>query len=268
MQSPFPGMDPYLERPGIWETFHGALAPAIMADLNRQIRPKYIAQIDLQLYLHERSAAERGTAWPDVTVAKRPGARGTTLLVAEAEEPPAVVRLPAVDVRKQKMVKIFDKLGGKLVTAVEVLSPANKNPKDSFDQYCFKREQYRGGFVNLVEIDLLRRGKRMPVDEPLPRAPYYVFVCRSERRDSAEVWPIQLRDRLPVIRIPLADDDPDARLDLQALRDRVFEEAGWMADDLYKWRLSPSLRGDDSAWVEQVLARAKVKPPTRRHSSN
>jgi hypothetical protein len=260
-------MDPYLERPGIWETFHGTLAIAIMAALNRQIRPKYIAQIDLQLYLHERSAAERRSAWPDVAVSKR-GARGVALLVEQPHEPPAIVRLPAVEVRKQRVVKIFDKIGGKLITAIGVLSPANKNPKDGFEQYCFKREQYRAGYVNLVEIDLLRRGKRMPVDEPLPRAPYVVFVCRSERRDSAEVWPIQLRDRLPVIPIPLADDDPDARLDLQALRDRAFEEAGWLAEDLYQWRLSPPLRGDDSAWVEQVLARAKVKPTARRHSNN
>src|SRR2546426_8616393 len=108
MRSPFPGMDPYLERPGVWETFHSTLATMIMGALNRQIRPKYIAQIELQVYLHERSAAERGTAWPDVAVAKRRGARGTTLVVAEAEDPPAVVRLPAVEVRKQKMVKIFD----------------------------------------------------------------------------------------------------------------------------------------------------------------
>ena len=263
MRSPFPGMDPYLERPGIWETFHGTLATMFMGVLNRQIRPKYIAQIDLQIYFHELSAEERRSAWPDVAVSKR-GVSRSTAVVERLREPPAIVRLPAVELRKQRVVKIFDKIDGKLITAIELLSPTNKDPKDGFEQYCFKREQYRAGHVNLVEIDLLRRGKRMPAEEPLPPAAYYVFVCRTERRDRAEVWPIQLRDRLPTIPIPLGDDDPDARLDLQPLRDRVFEEAGWLAEDLYEWKLSPPLRGDDVAWAEQVLARAKAKPATRR----
>jgi hypothetical protein len=246
-------MDPYLERPGIWETFHGAMAPAIMAALNRQIRPKHIAQIDLEIYLHERSANERRSAWPDVSVSRRGGRR--TSLVESIQAPPAIVRLPAVETRKQKVVKVYDKLGGNLITAIEVLSPANKDPKADFEQYCVKREQYRASGVNLVEIDLLRGGRRIPAEEPLPRANYYAFIGRAQRRDRAEVWPIRLQDRLPVIPVPLADDDPDARLDLQSLRDRVFEEAGWTADELYDWKLKPPLRGEDFVWARQLLAR-------------
>jgi hypothetical protein len=165
--------------------------------------------------------------------------------------------------RKQRAIKIFDKVEERVVTAIEILSPANKDSKEDFEQYCFKREQYRAGRVSLVEIDLLRRGQRMPADESLPAGNYYVFVCRAERRDRAEVWPIQLRDPLPVIPIPLGDDDPDAHLDLQTLRDRVFEEAGWLADDLYEWKLKPPLSKADAEWAKHVLVRAKIKPRSR-----
>lgn len=45
MPSPFPGMDPYIEGPGIWQDFHSDFAAEIRTALNRTIRPRYIAAI-------------------------------------------------------------------------------------------------------------------------------------------------------------------------------------------------------------------------------
>ncbi len=39
MASPFPGMDPYLEQPGLWPGFHGQALSAIVAQLVPQVTP-------------------------------------------------------------------------------------------------------------------------------------------------------------------------------------------------------------------------------------
>ena len=56
---------------------------------------------------------------------------------------------------------------------------------------------------------------------------YSVVVSGVERRLDAEFWPISLRERLPVIPIPVRVPDPDARLDLQAVLDRIYDDAGY-----------------------------------------
>ncbi|MGZ3485541.1 MAG: DUF4058 family protein, partial [Isosphaeraceae bacterium] len=41
MPSPFPGMDPYLEEPGLWPDVHHELISETRALLNTILRPKY-----------------------------------------------------------------------------------------------------------------------------------------------------------------------------------------------------------------------------------
>ena len=56
--------------------------------------------------------------------------------------------------------------------------------------------------VNLVEIDLLPGGPRLPLED-LPACDYYAMVARPEDHPQAAVWPVRLRDQLPTIPIPL-----------------------------------------------------------------
>ena len=61
MPSPFPGMDPYLERPEVWPEFHNNLAAEIQGYLNQRIRPRYVArQVPI-----ERPTSGSGMADPD-----------------------------------------------------------------------------------------------------------------------------------------------------------------------------------------------------------
>jgi len=53
MDCPFPGMDPYIERPAIWADFHDRLIPAISATLQPMLRPKYAALVQDRLYVVE-----------------------------------------------------------------------------------------------------------------------------------------------------------------------------------------------------------------------
>src|SRR5947209_17747218 len=51
MPTPFPGMDPYLERAEVWEEVHTRLLVAIADALGPQVRPKYRVGVEQQTYL-------------------------------------------------------------------------------------------------------------------------------------------------------------------------------------------------------------------------
>ncbi|MBM3224586.1 MAG: DUF4058 family protein [Candidatus Tectomicrobia bacterium] len=51
MPTPFPGMDPYLERAGIWEEVRTRLLVAMADALGSQVRPKYRVGIAQRTYL-------------------------------------------------------------------------------------------------------------------------------------------------------------------------------------------------------------------------
>ena len=93
----------------------------------------------------------------------------------------------------------------------------------------------------------------MPLDDR-PECSYSVLVSRVEERPRAGLWPLSLRDRLPVIPIPLRHPDGDARLDLQEVLDRVYDASGY-EDYLYESDPAPPLTPDEAAWVRPFLPR-------------
>jgi hypothetical protein len=174
---------------------------------------------------------------------------GTTTGVLEA---PARVRLPAVDLERQSFVEIRDRKNRELITVVELLSPANKYAGPDREQYLAKRMELLNGPVHLVEIDLLRGGPPLPADDR-PDCAYSVLVSRCESRLEAGFWPIALRQRLPEIPVPVRSPDSAARLDLQAILDRIYDDAGY-ADYIYDGTPSPRLDPEDMEWARRIVA--------------
>ena len=253
MPSPFPGMNPYLEQEVIWHDFHERFLPAAATYLVPQIRPRYIVLIDENIYLHDIPMEERRLMGrPDLSVTHGAGPgisiRAAALGVLEA---PAHVLLPEEDVESLSYLKILDRMSRELVSVVELLSPTNKRAGDHRAQYLSKRSIIRQGPAHLVEIDLLRGGRPLPAEER-PECIYSVLVSRSDRRPRADFWPIGLRDPLPTIPVPLRPEDGDARLDLQALLDRIYDESGY-EDYLYEHEPDPPLSGDDATWARSLL---------------
>jgi hypothetical protein len=107
--------------------------------------------------------------------------------------------------------------------------------------------------AHLSELDLLRGGERLPTNEPVPPADYYVFVCREHRRPRAELYPWSLRQPLPIIPMPLKDGDPDVALDLQTLITTVYDQACYDISLDYRRPVEPPLREEDAAWAQQLL---------------
>ena len=54
MPSPFPGMDPFIERQ-VWQDFHGSIIFGIRDALVPRLRPKYILRSEERIYLEQEA---------------------------------------------------------------------------------------------------------------------------------------------------------------------------------------------------------------------
>ncbi|MCY2988823.1 MAG: DUF4058 family protein [Planctomycetota bacterium] len=251
MSSPFPGMNPYLEQEDVWEDFHGRFIPLAAEWIGAQIEPAYIVKMGVNVYIREPPYEQRVLLGrPDVMVADRQPARPAAGGSATIEAPAYARIIPAVDICREPYLEICDRQSRQVVTALELLRPTNKRPGPDREQYLHKRRQFFQARVNLVELDLLRGGPRLPLED-LPACDYYALVARPEEHPRAAVWPIRLRDALPTIPIPLRPPDDDARLDLQAVLQRVYDAAGYR-HYVYEGSPKPPLPKADQAWAAEL----------------
>ena len=250
MPSPFPGMNPYLEREGLWHEVHQRLATVVSDLLIPQARPKYIVRMEINVYLHELSGEERRAAGrPDVFIARPVLSPQTGSAALQAPAYGAVHM--AVDEERVSYIEIRDRDKFEVISVIELLSPSNKVRGADRELYLGKRWRYLMSTANFVEIDLLRGGERMPIDG-LPPCDYCVMVSRTAERPRVGIWPIGLRDRLPVVPIPLRGDDPDLKLDLQEALHRVYDAARY-EDYIYSNEPEPPLSIEGSTWAKSLI---------------
>lgn len=252
MSSPFPGMNPYLEKPSVWHDFHQRFIPRIADALARQIAPEYIARIEDHIYIHEHSGEERRFfGRSDVSVVHfEPSAVPATITRAIAA-PASGLIAPGVDILHESYIEISDRESFEVITVIELLSPTNKTPGSDREQYIGKRKAIYRSNAHLVEIDLLRGGERMPV-EGMPPCDYVVMVSRSYERPRVELWPFGLRDPLPLIPVPLRLGKKDATIDLGRLLQDQFDAAGY-GNYIYRGRPEPPLSDPDGVWAEEIV---------------
>lgn len=259
IRSPFPGMDPWLEL--FWEDVHQRALTYAADMLQEQLPSGLRARLQERVFVETPIHRLREIA-PDVRVVEHPrlpGVRKTTapssggaavaepVWVAAGDDPIVEGEIEIVDARS----------GSKLVTAIELLSLANKRRGPGMDKYRQKQAEVVSAEANLVEIDLLRAGERVLLCPPenIPpehRTTYQVCVFRHNRSSGYEIYPVPIRTRLPVIRIPLRTDEEDAVLDLQAIIDRCYRNAGYDFLD-YTRDPVPPLDPDDAAWADALL---------------
>jgi hypothetical protein len=256
MPSPFPGMDPYIESPGIWKECHTALIYLIHAQLNSKLPDGYTASTDIHVWLEEADAESRRLRRePDVFVSETTAKSTSVALQSQPKTAPAEIVLPVVARRGHRYVTIRDKLNNRVITAIEILSPANKTDGPDRDAYLSKRDEYFLAQINLVEIDLLRAGSRPPLGEQAPEQfAYYIMVCRNTQFPKAAFWSFGIRDKLPEIPVPLKPEDPDCLLDLRACLDRGYEEGRWAQKIDYSVPPEPPLSESDASWARELLA--------------
>ena len=155
-------------------------------------------------------------------------------------------------------VEVRDVANRRLVTVIEILSPVNKMGEGALE-YADKRLALMGTSVHLLEIDLLRLGQRLLFESDPPPADYYVYLSRFTKRPITEIWPIGLRERLPVVPVPLLPPDADVALDLQRAVDACYDLVHY--ERLLDYTAAPPpppLSEADAGWVAETVSSSSV----------
>jgi hypothetical protein len=261
-------MDPYIEACGLWEDFHNHLIEKIGEELADAAPDRYLVRTGEMSFvmLVESDDERRHPILPDVSVTsagrkrKRVAKESATALAdPDGDGEPIEMRAFIPEEHRETFVEIIEAdERQRLVTTVEVLSPTNKrHATEGWELYQRKRQCVLLGNVSLVEIDLLRGGRRMPMLDPWPDSPYTLLVARAGN-SVCRVWRAQFRRPLPSIPVPLAKPDPDIRIELQPMIDEIYRRFRYARSIDYKKPLAPPLDAADSAWLKrQLRARAE-----------
>ena len=276
MPSPFPGMDAYLEG-HLFQDVHHALANEIRDRLAPHVAPKYVARLmTYHLIAGERTTSSVGGIYPDVDVSIATSQAASSPRVREASvayvtggainrrtvTPPVIMFTPGLHRVDLVAIEIRDRVGNDLVTAIEVLSPANKE-MPGLGQYVRKRNVTLRSRANLLEIDLLRHGTRSVETQALPAATYLVILSRASNRRQLEVRPVYMSDPLPVVAVPLRPEDGDVPLDLGAALSMVYDRARYDLSIDYTVPPVPALSDKEITWAtEWVRSVQSFEQPT------
>jgi len=263
MPGPLPGMDPYLEDPARWPDVHQSLITYIRDALQPQVRPRYYARMGERVYTLTPPRA----MYPDVLLVQRAHWEPATayageerLQATEAEtllDAPIVLTLLPVE-HREPFVEIVHSASDKVVTVIEVLSPANKAAGQGHRLYRSKQQAILDSLTHLIEIDLLSTGlPTVAIPEEglayLPPHRYLVSVWRAPDPRRFEAYPVPLSRRLPRLHIPLQEPDPDVGLDLQAVFAQCYDNGGYV--DLIDYQQPPPapLSPEETAWLDSLL---------------
>jgi hypothetical protein len=263
-------MDPYLE--AHWRDIHAGLViyarDALQLVLPRTLR----ARVEENVLLETPVGFAPHPRIPDVRVVEFMSDQQRGLdshsegAVAVAE--PLLVAAEAEPVTEPFIEIVDQSSGNRVVTIIEFLSPSNKSPGLNREQYLRKQRDIRSSATNLVEIDLNRFGTHtlaflLGELKPRDRTPYMTCVRRATRLGMAEVYPMPLRERLPIVKIPLRPGDADVPLDLQALVDQCYRNGAYEGTLDYAADPDPPLSGGDKDWAAQWLQAKGLRQRTK-----
>lgn len=268
MRSPFPGMDPFLENPAIFPDFHDRFIAYLSEAMQPELPEPYVAALGRRAWVE---VSERFIG-PDVNVIRSSARTERPTPTEEVKRPasvameeitePLVVHVPH-DEQVETLVELFVGRGTnrRLVTAIELLSPANKtNGERGRELYLRKQAELLESKTHLVEIDLLRGGLHTTAvrEDYLKRkispTPYHVCSHRFDRFEDFLIHPILLQHRLPTIAIPLLPGDGEIAVSLQAVFERTYAAGPYHREIDYSDSVPPPpLSRIDEEWVRTRL---------------
>ena len=255
MPSPFPGMNPYLEEPEIWSQVHKWLIVLIAQTLNPQLRPKYRVAIEERVY-EQKNTDSIIVGIPDDVVVKNihKTDQNSSPNVAIATPPvkPVKITIPMPETVREWYLEVRQVGSGEVITVIEILSPKNKRSGEGRLKYESKRLKILESSTNLVEIDLLRQGKAMPMNSQEISSNYRIVVSRSDERPQADLYPFNLPEVIPAFPLPLQPEDPEPTINLQELLHSLYEQGSYdLVIDYHQEPPSPII---DRAWLDLILS--------------
>ena len=254
MRSPFPGMDPYLEHPSLWPDVHNRLIVAIADALAPKIAARYYVGVERRAYLLKADdVAFIGR--PDIAVVPHLHPQPVPHPMPLAEIGVLEVDVPMADEVEESFLEIREVLTGKLITILELLSPANKLHTKGRAEYEEKRGSIFRTRTNLVEIDLLRAGEPLQVVGKDVPSDYRILVSRGSQRPRAQLYPFNLRSPIPTFPLPLLPDDEEPIVNLGELLHALYDRARFDLRLDYTQPPVPPLREEDNDWAQTLLAK-------------
>ncbi len=227
MPSPFPGMDPFLEHEKVWPSFQHHLVHTLYQTVLPGLVDRYRARVGNRLYRHEQILF-------------------TSIDYIEYHE---------------AYLEIRQKTDNKLVTLLEVVSPANRTTAEGREAFLQKRAEARSAGASLVEIDLILQGEPMTnfSQENLVNWDFAVIVSRSTQPDRYEIYSAKLNKRLPRFRIPLSTDDRDTVLDLQVAFSKAYDQGDFARQINYRSAPPGRWTEEQASFIDHLLHAEKLR---------
>jgi hypothetical protein len=222
-------MDPYLEHGKLWPAFQHQLLACLYQILLPGLVDRYRARVGNRSYISEMPLF-------------------TSIVREEYAE---------------EFIEIRTRSDNRLITLLEVVSPANKATPAGRQAYLDKRREAISQKAGIVEIDLVLQGKPTLTysRDGLPEFDHAVSVTRATAPDRYEIYTATIQKRLPKFKLPLAPDDRDALLDLQAAFARAYDLGGFSGLIDYKSSPPPDVPLTDTykVWIGDLLKQMKLR---------
>lgn len=226
MSTPFPGMDPYLESHVHWPTFHQQMIVGLAEALQPSLGDRYRLRFSTRSYAVDQVLF--------------------TSIIREEH--------------RENCIEIRQRANDKLTLVLDLVSPGNRTAPKGRIEYTTQAHAIRQQGSHLIEMDFILQGQTcLDADlSALSEKQYVVCVHRSAKPARNELYGSTLPKRLPRIRVPLAADDRDLVLDLQAVFQKVYDR--FFAGKVDYTKDPPVRLSDaDNAWMLQVLKAAKLR---------
>ena len=165
---------------------------------------------------------------------------------------PVRVTVPQIEECTERYLEIREVKTGRVVTAIELLSPTNKRGGEGRQKYLTKRQKVLNSTTHLVEIDLLRSGDLMPMTATIS-SDYRILVSRVNLRPEAELYPFNLREPIPAFSLPLLPQEREPIINLSDILDRTYSEAALDLAIDYSQSPIPPLKDSDREWVRSLM---------------
>jgi len=227
MPSPFPGMDPFLEEDKLWPVFQHHFVASLFQILLPNLIDRYRARVGQRCYV---------TEMPLFT---------------------SIIR----EQHSEEFIEVRQRSDNRLVTLVDVVSPTNKLKTEGRAAYLERRRDARMQNASIVEIDLVMQGEPM-LDysrDGLPEWDYAITVTRCAQPERYEIYTSTLQKRLPRFKLPLAADDRDTVVDLQAAFARCYDQSGLGAQVDYQKPPTCVTEEEDRRWLHDLLVQMKIR---------
>ncbi|GAA6621346.1 DUF4058 family protein [Scytonema sp. NUACC26] len=260
MPSPFPGIDPYLEQPTFWSSFHSRLIIAIADAIEPQLGSQYYVEVETRTYQSDDTEDGLLIGIPDTIIFSDRSDNSTEEQIIASDRSTATqirperVEIPMPFAVNERYLEVREILTDDVITVIELLSPKNKRSGDGRTAYEKKRRAILGSSTHLVELDLLRGGKPMAILGMRSTTAYRILISRSDRRPTADLYSLTLQQKLPTFPIPLKPNEEEPLVPLQDIFNGVYDRARYSTRIDYRQPIPPpALSTIDREWVAKLL---------------